>query len=305
MEPRSGRAAADGQPDLPPNPSEAIPNPDPKAEPNPTQAGADPQPPVATNPPQATPDGDPVEGPEAHQADAHAQSIVAPHPPQRRNKSIISDDEDEDDPDLDHNGAKGLRKRKAVKGGRPKSVFMTWSNTGNPQYSKPAYFSRKEFARAIESACLKVNVEPEAMAIFWESHKDAGARYHALVIFESRSSRAWEMDAQMFQLRRAKTYTEIVIGESQKPHLRILEYLMSPTPNKLVVDDAPYFAKNIATPDHLWGKSAKDRTKMGNTQSSLDEIYAYLVGNPKIKSYGNLAPVGYKFYFWISRNNQI
>ena len=150
-------------------------------------------------------------------------------------------------------------------GDRPKSVFTTWSNTGNPKYTKPAYFSRKDFARAIESACLKVNVEPEAMAIFRESHKDAGAHYHALAIFESRSPRAWEMDAQMFQLHRAKTYAGLVIGWSQKPHLIVLEYLMSPTPNKLVVDDASYFTKNIAIPDHLWGKSAKAGTKMGDT----------------------------------------
>ena len=123
------------------------------------------------------------------------------------------------------------------------------------------------------------------MAIFREFHKDSAVHYHAAVVLASKSRRAWEFDGEMYRKYDAETFTEIVIGGSHKPHLRVLEYLMCPTPKKPEVGDAPYFTKNFDIPETLWDKAAKLKTRLANTPSSLDEIYAFLVGNPSIDSY--------------------
>ena len=172
-----------------------------------------------------------------------------------------------------------------AKGDRPKTLFLTWSDSQNPNFTKPSAFSRKGCAKAIEAACQKINAPLEAIAIFKEAHKNGAAHYHALVILEARSTKAWEIDQYMFRLHGAKTFTEIVNGGSNKPQNRILQYLMSPTPKKAEVDQSPYFSKRIEIPDVVRGKAEKARAKLENSPATPDEIFSFLVDRKDITSY--------------------
>ena len=206
-----------------------------------------------------------------------------------RIESIVSDDESDGCTAAGGHGKnEALWKRKIARGDRPKCVFMTWPNTKNAAFSKPDSYSRKGFARAIELSCHELHTKVESMAIFKENHKDGGTHYHALIILEAKSSRVWDLDSQMFLAYKAKTYTEVVTGGSRKPHFRVLEYLMCPTPRKLAVDDAPYFSQKMIVPDSLWDKAAKAKTKLENTQATPDEIYAFLEDKTSVRSHEDL-----------------
>ena len=205
-------------------------------------------------------------------------------PVQTQVASVISEDEGECEEDR----CESAWKRKLAKGDRPKSILITWSHSKNPMFQKPEFYTRKEFARLIEGTCTHLGATVESMAVFREPHKNAAAHYHVLAILQGRSTRLWAFDEAMFQRHYIKTFTEIVVGGSKKPHFRVLEYLMCPTPRKMEVDEAPYMTKNMDVPGKLWDKAAKSKSKLENTPASPDEIYQFLVDNRSVVSHDTL-----------------
>ena len=212
-------------------------------------------------------------------ADSASQAHV-----QTQFTSVISEDENECVEDR----CESAWKRKLAKGDRPKSILITWSHPKNPMFQKPEFYTRKEFARLVEGTCAHLGATVESMAVFREPHKNAAAHYHVLVILQGRSTRLWAFDETIFQRHYIKTFTEMVVGGSKKPHFRVLEYLMCPTPRKMEVDEAPYITKNMEVPGKLWDKAAKSKSKLENSPASPDEIYQFLLENPSVASHGTL-----------------
>ena len=201
--------------------------------------------------------------------------------------SIVSDDEWSEGGHKDE-GSEAKWKKKVEKGDRPKSLFLTWSNTDKPQLEKPSAFSRKGFARAIEHVCHLLQAKMESVAIFKEEHKDGATHFHALLILAEKSSKMWAFSDRFLSQYKGAVFTEVVVGNTNKPHYRILEYLLSPTPQKPQVDTNPYISKNLSIPDNLWDKAAKAQKKLGSSPATPNEIYSFLLERKEIRSYDDL-----------------
>ena len=111
------------------------------------------------------------------------------HAPASQYVSIVSDDEWSEGGHKDE-GREAKWKKKVEKGDRPKSLFLTWSNTDKPQLAKPSAFSRKGFARAIEHACHLLQAKMDSAAICQRGRKDGAIHVHALLSPAANSSKA-------------------------------------------------------------------------------------------------------------------
>ena len=114
------------------------------------------------------------------------------------------------------------------------------------------------------------------IAEFQEERKDGRRHLHCLVTFAPKAGRIWQIDQKMFEMRNAKTFTDVAHGDCTEPQRRVLRHPMAPTPEKPDGGEQPYVAKEKLVPTSLADKAAKSKARLASKAATPDEIYRFL-----------------------------
>ena len=177
---------------------------------------------------------------------------------------------------------------------RPKVLFVTWPHPlSTSGFTAPKDYSRKRFARAIEDAADFAlgsgGTKVESIAVFLELHKSGNPHFHAIVTLDSKSRAAHKITAVLREKYRIAARADLVIGGSAKrPRDRCLQYLMTPTPSKPVVDASPYLTDPDIVSARLRDTAMKATARLEKGAATADEAYKYLQVHTGVKTYDQL-----------------